>query len=459
MTDFSRTYDFTSKDALPTGNPSKLIKGSEVDEEFDNVVTAVASKYDSVDLASQAQAEAGTSNLVLMTPLRTEQWKTNWITESVTFSGAFLGVSNSTATLRLTESDATADEGVWQWQANGDTLLLATVDDALSATVNAVRVLRTGTTVDEIELNATTLDVNAAVDFSGDLTITNATSANIYWVDSGAAADEKRWRMWQDGGALAIATRTDANGIGNTAMVFVRTGTNIDEVQIDADLVDINATGASGLRVSGATYLGDANATANPLRLVASDSIGDVWMSFLENDATTRKGLIGYQGTSDNNLVIENEESATLELWTNAGSLIFSGNSGTTHHLEIASDGGVTTQNTDADEVGYKGTPQTTHSAASSYPIVLTDAGKQIYLTGSATGATIPANASVAFPVGTGILIINDTGGSVSISITTDTLEWALGGGTGTRTLADNGMAFVSKITSTVWKISGAGLS
>lgn len=46
MTDYTRQHDFSAKDALTTGDPNKLIKGSEVDDEFDALVTSVASKAD-----------------------------------------------------------------------------------------------------------------------------------------------------------------------------------------------------------------------------------------------------------------------------------------------------------------------------------------------------------------------------------------------------------------------------
>ena len=46
MTDYSRIYDFSSKDSLTTGDPAKLIKGSEVDAEFDELVSVTATKVD-----------------------------------------------------------------------------------------------------------------------------------------------------------------------------------------------------------------------------------------------------------------------------------------------------------------------------------------------------------------------------------------------------------------------------
>jgi hypothetical protein len=101
-------------------------------------------------------------------------------------------------------------------------------------------------------------------------------------------------------------------------------------------------------------------------------------------------------------------------------------------------------------------------SQSSNYTLVLTDANKHI-LHPSGGGAsdtfTIPANASVAFPLGTIITFVNDDSNAVSIAITTDTLVLAGAGTTGTRTLAQNGLATAMKITSTKWLISGVGLS
>ena len=111
--------------------------------------------------------------------------------------------------------------------------------------------------------------------------------------------------------------------------------------------------------------------------------------------------------------------------------------------------------------VGFRSIPQNSRSAA--YTLVLTDSGKHILHPSADTTArifTIPANASVAFPVGTAVTFINQNGaGVVTISITTDTLRLADDGGTGSRTLAANGIATCVKITSTEWIISGVGLA
>lgn len=44
MTDYSKTTNFTVKDSLASGNPAKIVKGSEIDDEFDNIEIHMATK-------------------------------------------------------------------------------------------------------------------------------------------------------------------------------------------------------------------------------------------------------------------------------------------------------------------------------------------------------------------------------------------------------------------------------
>ena len=46
MSDYSRLYNLTIKDSLPSGNSSKVIKGAELDAELNAVAAAIASKSD-----------------------------------------------------------------------------------------------------------------------------------------------------------------------------------------------------------------------------------------------------------------------------------------------------------------------------------------------------------------------------------------------------------------------------
>lgn len=110
--------------------------------------------------------------------------------------------------------------------------------------------------------------------------------------------------------------------------------------------------------------------------------------------------------------------------------------------------------------VGYLNIPQNSQSAA--YTCVLADAGKHIFHPSGDANArtfTIPANSSVAYPIGTAITFVNMTSQVVTIAITTDTMYLSSAGTTGSRSLAQYGSATALKITSTSWIISGSGLT
>jgi len=112
------------------------------------------------------------------------------------------------------------------------------------------------------------------------------------------------------------------------------------------------------------------------------------------------------------------------------------------------------------DSVGFRNVPINSQSAA--YTAVLTDAGKTILHPSTDANArtfTIPANGSVAYPLGTAITFVNMTSQVVTIAITTDTMYLAGPGTTGSRSLAQYGMATAVKLTSTTWIISGNGLT
>lgn len=105
------------------------------------------------------------------------------------------------------------------------------------------------------------------------------------------------------------------------------------------------------------------------------------------------------------------------------------------------------------------GIPQNSQSTA--YTAVLGDANTHLYHPSSDNNArtfTIPANASVAYPVGTFITFVNEIN-TMTIAITSDTLTLQGAGTTGSRTLAANGIATALKVASTKWVISGTGLT
>jgi hypothetical protein len=227
------------------------------------------------------------------------------------------------------------------------------------------------------------------------------------------------------------------------------TQTNATAVEVDAD-----ASTALGAKNDAQAAAASAVAAANATKWVSGTTYTEgsvVWspISYLTYRRKTTGG-----GTTD--------PSADFANWAQAagtGDVTATGTQALTNKTISGADNTLTVDGTNA--VGFRTIPQNSQSTA--YTFVLADSGKHILHPSADTTArtfTIPANGSVAFPVGTAVTFINQNGaGVVTIAITTDTMRLAGAGTTGSRTLAANGIATAIKVTSTEWIISGTGLT
>lgn len=89
-----------------------------------------------------------------------------------------------------------------------------------------------------------------------------------------------------------------------------------------------------------------------------------------------------------------------------------------------------------------------TADVTTTYNFVIGDANNIVTLNnGAAVSAVVPANATVAYPVGTEITVINLGAGTVTLSITTDTLNQNVGG----LTMAQYDKRKLVKVAATEW--------
>ena len=61
MTDYVKSTNFASKDSLASGNPLKIVKGTELDIEFNNIATAMSTKSDALNTALTGTPTAPTA--------------------------------------------------------------------------------------------------------------------------------------------------------------------------------------------------------------------------------------------------------------------------------------------------------------------------------------------------------------------------------------------------------------
>lgn len=110
-------------------------------------------------------------------------------------------------------------------------------------------------------------------------------------------------------------------------------------------------------------------------------------------------------------------------------------------------------------EAGYKILPQNQRTGA--YTLALSDAGKHLYVTAGAFATTIPADATLNFPVGTAITFVCEDAGKTIVPASGVALVLAGTGAatTGTRTLAIGAVATLIKVQANRWYISGSGVT
>ncbi len=78
MSDYVKLTDFAAKDALVSGNPAKIVKGTEINDEFQEIETNMATKADKVSPAlsgvpTAPTAATGTSTTQLSTTAFVQQ--------------------------------------------------------------------------------------------------------------------------------------------------------------------------------------------------------------------------------------------------------------------------------------------------------------------------------------------------------------------------------------------------
>jgi len=105
MSDYVKSTNFATKDNLSSGNAAKIVKGTEIDTEFNNIATAIATKQDyDADLAAFALKTAPTGDVVGTTDTQglTNKTLTNPTVTNYVESVVAIGTVSSAHTLVLT---------------------------------------------------------------------------------------------------------------------------------------------------------------------------------------------------------------------------------------------------------------------------------------------------------------------------------------------------------------------
>lgn len=212
---------------------------------------------------------------------------------------------------------------------------------------------------------------------------------------------------------------------------------------------------------------GGTGTTTNPASAVANTPAGNIAATNVQaaiNELDTEKAKSGANSdiTSLAGLTtaLSVGQGGTGAATLSANAVLLGNGTSALKTVSAGSAGKILTDNGTTFTAEYSIVKQNAQSG--NYTLALSDSSGHIYSgnTGSQT-ITVPTNASVEFPIGTAVTIVND--GNTAITFTTTGLTvykagtstaWASGG-----TLSVRGLATLLKVATNTWFISGSKLS
>ena len=331
-------------------------------------------------------------------------------------------ISGTYAQTRWTETDAAADNRIWDVLVSGEEFKLRASTDALTPT-DFMTVTRTGGVIDSITLAATSITLTgytpstaglaalaSSNTFTNNTQIISGTAPEWRLNESDAAANNRLWRWAVSGEALTLEMGSDAAAFA-AFMTVNRTANTCDSIAFATTAATFSGTlGVTGA-ITGGSFSGPHN--------------GTVGAGTPNTGAFTTLSASGVFSAL-----------STLEL----------GHASDTTLSRIAA-GRVAVEGL---ELGYRGLPS---ASVTTGAFTAADAGKCVNATG---GVTVPNNTMAAGDV---VVIDNQSAGAITITATITTLYLAGSTSTGNRTLAQNGVATIKFRSATSAVISGTGLT
>lgn len=237
MSDYTQITLFAPKDALSSGNPAKIIKGAEFDPELSAISVAVGTKYDSTDVALDAEAAALALTTKLLTPANLKYALENGTYTISATSGTVPPARTVTAAAGLTGGgDLSANRSLAVGQGTGITV---NADDVALDTANTRNVDHT-----TVSISASTgLTGGGSIDSSRSLALDTSNTRNV------------------DHAAVSVIAGTGLSGGGTIAADRTL---NV----VEANLTTRNITGKTGI----AKTLSTSSASGG--------SDGDIWYRY-----------------------------------------------------------------------------------------------------------------------------------------------------------------------------------
>lgn len=233
--------------SLPAGNP--VVTGTTITSTWANttlsdIATALTDSLSRTGLGgmsaglSLADGTAALPGLAWGTELTSGLYRAGaadyrWVnttTELLQLTTNLFRVSGTAPVVRINESDAAANNRLWDVIASAEDLSFRVLTDALAAT-NWMVVARTAGVVDSVTLSpsVTTFTSSFVANTSTAIDLSSA-RPHLRWTETDGAANNQRWLMGPQGEQFIAAVATDNEGTITNWLAVDRTGSTVDTV-------------------------------------------------------------------------------------------------------------------------------------------------------------------------------------------------------------------------------------
>jgi len=237
MSNYTKTTNFATKDSLPSGNPAKIVKGTEINTEFDNIAVASATKLDSSTVSTFGATLIDDANA----------------------SAARTTLGLGTAATTASTNYATAAQGTTADAALPKTGGAMTGAITTNSTFDGRDVATDGTKLDGIEASADVTDTTnvTAAGALMDSEVTNLAQVKAFDSTDYATAAQgvlAAAALPKSGGAMTGAITTNSTFDGRDVATD---GTKLDGIEASADVTDTTNVVASLTAGSNITIAAD----------------------------------------------------------------------------------------------------------------------------------------------------------------------------------------------------------
>lgn len=205
MTDYVKSTNFASKDSLASGNPLKIVKGTEIDTEFNSIATAVATKAD-LNSATLVTPNLGTPSAGVLT-------NATGLPLTTGITGTLLVSNGGTGATSITSGSLVKGNGTNAFTAATSAEIATAIGS--TAVTNATNATNSTNATNVVSGGTIASNVTATTQSNGDNSTKVSTTAHVYGMGIG-------WgQTWQDMTSSRAIGTTYTNSTGKPIMVSI----------------------------------------------------------------------------------------------------------------------------------------------------------------------------------------------------------------------------------------------